>query len=67
MIEMVTKEYIRKRHLVDGWSIRKLSKQCNVSRQTVRKMLADSEIPKYTLAAPRPRPTMERWIPVIER
>ncbi len=67
MIEMVTKEYIRKRHLVDGWSIRKLSKQCNVSRQTVRKMLADSEIPTYTIAAPRPRPTMERWIPVIER
>jgi len=67
MIEMVTKEYIRKRHLVDGWSIRRLSKQCDVSRQTVRKLLADAEIPTYSLAAPRPKPAMERWIPVIER
>ena len=67
MIEMVTKEYIRKRHLVDGWSIRKLSRQCDVSRQTVRKMLGDAQMPTYTLAAPRPKPAMERWIPVIER
>lgn len=67
MIEMVTKEYIRKRRLVDGWSIREISRQCKVSRQTVRKMLADAEIPKYSLTKPRPRPKMERWFPVIER
>lgn len=66
MIEMVTKEYIRKIHFVDGWSIRKLSKQCDVSRQIVRKMLVDSESPKYTLSSPRPSPAMERWIPIIE-
>ena len=46
MIEMVTKEYIRKRCFVDGWSIRKISQQCEVSRQTVRKMLSDAEIPE---------------------
>ncbi len=64
---MVTKEYIRKRRFVDGWSIRKISQQCEVSRQTVRKMLSDADIPKYTLNKPRPRPKMERWLPVIER
>lgn len=67
MIEMVTKEYIRKRHLIDGWSIRKISRQCNVSRQSIRKMLIDAEIPKYSLTMPRPRPAMQRWIPIIER
>ncbi|WP_231493606.1 helix-turn-helix domain-containing protein [Alicyclobacillus macrosporangiidus] len=35
---MVDKEYIRKRYYVDGWSIRKISRQCQVSRQTVRKI-----------------------------
>lgn len=67
MIKMVTKEYIRKRHLVDGWSIREISRQCRVSRQTIRKMLVDAEIPKYSLTTPRPRPKMQRWLPVIER
>jgi len=67
MIEMVTKEYIRKRRFVDGWSIRKISRQCEVSRQTVRKMLADAEVPRYALTKPRQRPKMEHWLPVIER
>ncbi|GMA60203.1 hypothetical protein GCM10025859_06430 [Alicyclobacillus fastidiosus] len=29
-------------------------------------MLKDVEIPKYKLTGTRPRPVMERWIPVIE-
>lgn len=67
MLRMVDKEFIRKKHLVDGWSIREISRQCKISRQTVRKMLVDAEIPKYTLTVSRPRPSMERWIPVIEQ
>jgi len=63
---MVDKEYIRKRHLVDGWSIRELSKSCKISRQTIRKMLEDAEIPKYQLNTPRPGRVMEQWKPVIE-
>ena len=66
MYGMVDKEYIRKRHFVDGWSIRKISANLKISRQTVRKMLSDAEIPKYQLTKPRPRPAMERWIPIIE-
>jgi len=66
VLEMVDKEYIRKRYFVDGWSIRKISRQLGISRQTVRKMLADADIPRYRLSNPRSRPAMERWIPVIE-
>jgi transposase len=63
---MVDKEYIRKRHFVDGWSIREISRRCGVARQTVRKLLLDSEVPHYRLTKPRPRPVMEKWLPVIE-
>ena len=63
---MVDKEYIRKRHFVDGWPIREISRRCKISRQTVRKMLEDADVPQYRLTKPRPRPVMERWLPVIE-
>ncbi|QQE81541.1 IS21 family transposase [Alicyclobacillus sp. SO9] len=66
MYGMVDKEYIRKKHYVEGWSIREISKSCKVARQTVRKMLKNSEIPQYTLTKPRPRPVMEQWLPIIE-
>jgi transposase len=66
MYEMVDKEYIRKRHFVDGWSIREISRTLKISRQTVRKMLKDAEVPKYQLKAERPCPVMDRWKPVIE-
>jgi transposase len=66
MYEMVDKEYIRKRHFVDGWSIREISRSLKISRQTVRKMLKDTEIPKYQQQKPRPCPVMDRWKPIIE-
>ena len=66
MYGMVGKEYIRKRHFVDGWSIREISKNCKISRQTVRKMLQEAEIPKYKLTKVKSIPVMERWVPVIE-
>ena len=53
MYDMVDKEYIRKRHYIDGWSIRELSKRLNMARQTVRKMLLDAEVPSYELKSPR--------------
>ncbi|MEX1028879.1 MAG: hypothetical protein WDZ91_02395 [Paenibacillaceae bacterium] len=58
MYGMVDKEYVRKKHHVDGWSIRRLSSQLNnIARQTVRKMLEDTEIPN------RPQ---ERACPVMD-
>lgn len=62
---MVEKEYIRKKHLVEGWSIHKISRQCQVSRQTVRKMLENADLPAYHQKKPRPCPVMARWKPVI--
>jgi len=64
---MVTKEYVRKKYFVDGWSIRKISRQAEISRQTVRKMLRDSAIPKYRSVKARPSPVMGRYSKVIQR
>lgn len=61
MYDMVDKEYVRKRHYVDGWSIRELHRKLKISRQTVRKMLEDVEIPTYTLNQERPCPVMDPY------
>lgn len=66
MLRMVDKEYIRKKHFLEGWSIRELSKQLKISRQTVRKMLKDGEIPKYNRKKPKPSPVMDPYREVIE-
>lgn len=62
---MVDKEYIRKLHFLEGWSIRKINRQLPVSRQTIRKMLKDSEIPKYKLEKSRPSPVMDQYRPIL--
>lgn len=50
---MVDKEFIRKKHLVEGWSIREISRILRTSRQTIRKMLQDAEVPKYKVNSPQ--------------
>jgi transposase len=65
MLEMVDIEYIRKKHLVEGWSIRKISRNLGVSRQSVRKALNSSEIPKYNLSKAKPCPVMEPYKDII--
>ena len=67
MHKMVDKEYIRKLHLVEGWSIRKISRQLPVSRPTIRKLLVDAEIPKYKLEKVRPSPVMDEFRPLLEQ
>lgn len=52
---------------MEGWSIRKISRQLPVSRPTIRKMLMDSDIPKYNLTKPRPSPVMEEFRPILEQ
>ncbi len=56
---MVDIEFIRKKHFIEGWSIRKIAKSLEISRQSVRKALASSEIPYYKLTEPRPCPVMD--------
>jgi transposase len=62
---MVDVEFIRKKHLVEGWSIRRISRQLDLARQTVRKALASAEPPRYHLAKPRPAPIMGPYGAVI--
>jgi len=52
--------------VLEGWSIRELSKQLKISRQTVRKMLKDGEIPKYNRKKPKPSPVMDPYRGVTE-
>ena len=66
MLRMIDKEYIRKKHFLEGWSIHELSRQLKISRQTVRKMLKEGEIPKYNRQIPKPSPVMEPFREVIE-
>ena len=68
MLKMVDVEFIKKKHADDGWSVRKIARQLEVSRQTVRKVLAaPAEPPRYRLSAPRPRPVVGHYLPVIEK
>ncbi|SHN88607.1 IS21 family transposase [Desulfitobacterium chlororespirans] len=65
MLEMVDKEYIRKKHFVEGWSIRKISRNLKVARQTIRKALNDSHIPHYQLTKEKPSPVLDPYKEII--
>ena len=65
MLEVVDIEYIRKKYYVEGWSIRKISKQLGYARQTIRKALASSKIPEYELTKDRPCPVMDPYRDII--
>jgi transposase len=62
---MVDVEFIRKKHLVEGWSIRRISHQLRLARQTVRKALMSAEPPRYHRTKPRPCPIMGPYGEVI--
>jgi transposase len=65
---MVDVEFIKKKHELEGWSIRKIARQLEVSRQTVRKVLVSpAEPPRYRQSLPRPQPVIGPYLPVIER
>ena len=53
MYGVVDREYIRKQHFREGWSIRKIALQLGMCRKTVRKLLEDSQKPHlYPQGAP---------------
>jgi transposase len=66
VLKMVEIEFIRKKHFVDGWSVRKISRQLHVARQSVRKALESAEPPHYHLSQPRPSPSMDPYRAIIE-
>lgn len=65
MLKMIDIEYIRKKHFVEGWSIRRISRNRNVARQTVRKALHSSDIPKYNLSQNKPCTVMDPYKNII--
>jgi len=62
---MVDVEFIRKKHLIEGWSIRKLSRQFQLSRQAIRKAIQEAEPPRYQMTKPRPCPVMDPFREII--
>lgn len=69
MLKMVQKEYITKLHKKQGRSIRQIAKLTGHSRETIRKMLKDTEPPKYVHETERPSPItgpvrsiVEQWL-----
>jgi len=65
VLEMVDIEYIRKLYYVEGWSIRKIHRNLGYARQTIRKVLASSQQPRYEMKKQRPSPTMDPYREVI--
>jgi len=62
---MVDIEFIRKKHVIEGWSIRRLSRQLHLSRQAIRKALSQTEPPRYGLKKPRACPVMDPFRDVV--
>jgi transposase len=66
LLKMVEIEFIRKKHYVDGWSIRAISRRLGVSRQAIRRALASAERPRYRLSKPRPCPVIDPVRAIIQ-
>jgi transposase len=65
MLQMVNYEFIRKQHILLGKSIRQISRETGYSRQTIRKVLHSTEIPKYKLSRSKTKPVMALYEPII--
>jgi len=59
MLEMANIEFIRKQYYVKGKSIRQISRETGYARQTVRKAIDSTEIPKYQMKEPKPKPVID--------
>ena len=68
MLSMETAAKIRRRHLVDGEKISVLARELNLSRNTVKKYLKQSDVPVYhRRVQPKPKlgayaERLERWL-----
>jgi len=67
MIGMVSKEYIRKQHYVEGTPIRQIARDTGHSRQYIRKVINEAvpTIPKYKLRQAKKRPVMDPFKDII--
>src|SRR3954447_22299746 len=58
---------IRRRVLVDGQSKRSVCREFDIHWDTLRKILDHPEPPGYHRTAPRPRPKLDTFLPVIHQ
>ena len=58
---------IRRRVLVDGLSKRAACRAYNIHWDTLKKILEHAEPPGYRRTVPRPRPTLDPFLPVIHQ
>jgi transposase len=58
---------IRRRVLVDGLSKRAACRQYDIHWDTLRKILDHPEPPGYHRTAPRPRPKLDPFLPVLHQ
>ena len=74
MLRMETKAEIREAILLNGMSIRQVAKATGRSRNTIRRMLEDGDIPSYKKRAARPstvlgpyKSLLETWVKADEK
>ncbi len=67
MLTVDQREQIRRAYFIEGKSIRKIARERHHDRRTIRKALQDAGPPRYTLKAPRARPTLGPFLAVIDR
>jgi transposase len=59
-------ELIRRKHLIDGMSLRAISRELGYARNTVAKAIANPIPPGYRLSQPRAKPTIDPVKPIID-
>jgi len=69
VIEVVDKDIIRRLHLVQGWSERRIARELGFARETVRKYLREERdtVPRYRLRKPRAKPVIDAVLPLIRQ
>jgi len=67
MITVEKKEQIRRAHYIEGKSIRQIQRETGYHRRTIRNVLEDGDVPKYTLSKTRPSPVLDPVKPIIDR
>ena len=59
-------ELIRRKHLIDGLSIRAISRTLRHSRKTIRKVLKHGTPPGYQREQPVPSPVMGKVAAIVD-
>ncbi len=67
MVTVELKEMIRWEHFIRGKSIRRIAREQNHSRKTIRKAIMDPGIPCYNRTRPVIKRVMGLYLPIIEQ